>query len=81
MDVDYWYVKIQLELLNAIYNYSKTNNLNNKDTCKALGIEEEQLNSLMNFRYNDSIKDFIMLVLKLRYKPIIKFEKLNDNKE
>lgn len=81
MDIDYWYVKMQLELLNTIYNYSKINNLNNKDTCRVLGIEEEQLNSLMNFRYNDSIKDFITLILKLGYKPVIRFEKLDDNKE
>lgn len=81
MDIDYWYVTTQLTLLNTIYKYSADNKLSNKDTCEALGITEEQLNNLMNFRYNDSIKDFIKLILKLGYKPIIELKKIDDNKE
>lgn len=75
---DYHMAGFQMELYRMVFHYMRDNRLTEPEMAKYLGISETFMTKLMNAEYRPSLYQYISIISKCGYAPLLGIVKVED---
>lgn len=73
---EYWITKIQLDLFEMMHEFMKSNNMNQSQLAKKLGVTKGYLSQILNCNFDHKISKLVELALALGKVPHLEFKDL-----
>lgn len=77
---EYWFVQMQMHLYEVVSKYMSRTGKTNEQMCEKLDISQRTLKKIRDGEWDNTIHEYISILLACDKVPVIRIENLKDQK-